>query len=152
MSAEENKMVIRRYTDEVLNQGNMDTLDQVLAGNFTNHDPGNPGVVSRDDYKQFVTALRTAFPDLHFTHEDEVADGDEVAVRWTMRGTNRGELAMPEGPVPPLVREDFLLRRFAKRNPCIRMLHHAVKTFWPGLRDQLPQRQLVPTTERRNQY
>jgi steroid delta-isomerase-like uncharacterized protein len=101
MSAEENKMVIRRYTDEVLNQGNMDTLDQVLAGNFTNHDPGNPGVVSRDDYKQFVTALRTAFPDLHFTHEDEVADGDEVAVRWTMRGTNRGELAMPEGPVPP---------------------------------------------------
>ena len=101
MSAEENKMVIRRYTDEVLNQGKMDRLDQVLADNFTNHDPGNPGVVSRDDYKQFLTGLRSAFPDLHFTHEDEVADGDEVAVRWTMRGTNRGELAMPAGPVPP---------------------------------------------------
>ncbi len=101
MSAEENKTVIRRLTNEALNQGNMDVLDHVLADTFTYHDPANPEVTSRDDYKQFVTALRTAFPDIHFTIEDEVADGDQLAVRWTMRGTHRGDLVMPAGPIPP---------------------------------------------------
>ena len=101
MSAEENKMVIRRLTDEALNQGNMDVLDHVLADTFTYHDPANPGVTSRDDYKQFVTEVRTTFPDIHFTIEDEVADGDQLAVRWTMRGTHRGDLVMPAGPIPP---------------------------------------------------
>ena len=101
MSAEENKMAIRRLTDEALNQGNMDVLDHVLADTFTYHDPANPGVTSRDDYKQFVTALHTTFPDIHFTIEDEVADGDQLALRWTMRGTHRGDLVMPAGPIPP---------------------------------------------------
>ena len=101
MSAEANKTVIRRLTDEALNQGNMDLLDHVLADTFTYHDPANPGVTSRDDYKQFVTALRTTFPDIHFTIEDEAADGEQLAVRWTMRGTHRGDLVMPEGPIPP---------------------------------------------------
>ena len=101
MSTEENKMAIRRLTDEALNQGNMDVLDHVLADTFTYHDPANPGVTSRDDYKQFVTALRTTFPDIHFTIEDEVADGDQLALRWTMRGTHRGDLVMPAGPIPP---------------------------------------------------
>ena len=101
MSTEENKMAIRRLTDEALNQGNMDVLDHVLADTFTYHDPANPGVTSRDDYKQFVTALRTTFPDIHFTIEDEVADGDQLAVRWTMRGTHQGDLVMPAGPIPP---------------------------------------------------
>ncbi len=64
MSTEENKMVIRRLTDEALNQGNMDVLDHVLADTFTYHELTNPGVTSRDDYKQFVTALRNAFPDI----------------------------------------------------------------------------------------
>ena len=101
MSTEENKMAIRRLTDEALNQGNMDVLDHVLADTFTYHDPANPGVTSRDDYKQFVAALRTTFPDIHFTIEDEVADGDQLAIRWTMRGTHRGDLVMPAGPIPP---------------------------------------------------
>ena len=101
MSTEENKMAIRRLTDEALNQGNMDVLDHVLADTFTYHDPANPGVTGRDDYKQFVTALRTTFPDIHFTIEDEVADGDQLAIRWTMRGTHRGDLVMPAGPIPP---------------------------------------------------
>ncbi len=101
MSAEENKTVIRRLTNEALNQGNMDVLDHVLADTFTYHDPANPEVTSRDDYKQFVTALRTAFPDIHFTIEDEVADGDQLAIRWTVRGTHRGDLVTPQGPIPP---------------------------------------------------
>lgn len=101
MSTEENQTVVRRLTEEAWNQGNIGLLDQILADSFTYHDPASPGVVSRDDYKQYFTALRTTFPDFHITIEDEVADGDKVAARWTVRGTHRGDLVMPQGTLPP---------------------------------------------------
>jgi steroid delta-isomerase-like uncharacterized protein len=41
--------------------------------------------------KGAVQLFRTAFPDLHFTIEDEIAEGDTVVSRWTARGTHRGE-------------------------------------------------------------
>ena len=41
--------------------------------------------------KQYVSAFRSGFPDLHFTIEDQVAEGDIVVTRWTARGTHRGE-------------------------------------------------------------
>ena len=44
----------------------------------------------RDGAKQYVTMLRTAFPDLHFTIEDQIAEGDMVVTRWTARGTHKG--------------------------------------------------------------
>ena len=39
-----------------------------------------------------ITMFRQAFPDLHFTIEDQVAEGDKVATRYTFRGTQQGEL------------------------------------------------------------
>ena len=47
--------------------------------------------VGREGAKQFVTMFRTAFPDLHFTIEDQIAEGDMVVTRWTARGTHRGD-------------------------------------------------------------
>jgi steroid delta-isomerase-like uncharacterized protein len=38
-----------------------------------------------------MTGFHTSFPDLRFTIEDQIAEGDRVVVRWTMRGTNLGE-------------------------------------------------------------
>jgi len=48
--------------------------------------PGTAGI------KQFISIYRTAYPDTHFTVEDQVAEGDKVATRWTATGTHRGEL------------------------------------------------------------
>lgn len=42
--------------------------------------------------KQFISMFRTAFPDLHSTVEDQVAEGGKVVTRWTARGTHRGSL------------------------------------------------------------
>jgi predicted ester cyclase len=49
----------------------------------------NPPAVIKGiaDFKALVAALRGAFPDLHFTLEDELAEGNKVATRWVMRGT-----------------------------------------------------------------
>jgi len=92
MSAEENKAVIRRLIEEAFNKGNMAVVDECTAADFVHHGAAlelkGPELI-----KQLVTILRTAFPDLHFTIDDIVAEGDMVAHRFTYRGTFKGEMS-----------------------------------------------------------
>jgi steroid delta-isomerase-like uncharacterized protein len=90
MSEESNKRSITSFFEEVYNQGNVALLDELLAPDFVSHDTGNP-THDREGVKQIVGAIRAAFPDVRFTANDIVADGDKVAARFTMRGTQRGE-------------------------------------------------------------
>ncbi len=91
MSAE-NKAVFRRYFEEVLNTGNLDLVDELIARTYVSHYPtgydfgGGP-----EGVKQIVTAVRAGFPDVHFTIEDLIAEGDKVVGRWTFRGTHQGD-------------------------------------------------------------
>ena len=101
MSADENKALVRRLTEATWNQGNLDAWDQGLADTFTYHYPARPEITSRDAFKQWFTATRSAFPDFHVTLEAAVAEGDTAAVRWAVRGTHQGELEMAQGPIPP---------------------------------------------------
>ena len=91
MSSEENKTQYRRTIEEVFNQGDLAIVDELVAPDFLNHD-GPPGMNNRgpDSTRQIVRMLRTAFPDLHVTIEELVAEGDTVAGRVTMRGTHLG--------------------------------------------------------------
>lgn len=89
MSTEDNKAVILRLVDR-LNQRDVAVLDEVCTSDFVNHDPANPQVRTREDYKQWFTGLSTAFPDLHFSLEDIVAEGDKVAYRYTLHATQSG--------------------------------------------------------------
>ena len=95
MSTEDNKATVRRLTEEGWNQGNVAVFDELTAPNWVYHDPGFPDVRTLEDYKSWVTETRGAFPDLHFTIEDLVAEGDQVVVRWTARGTNTGDIVTP---------------------------------------------------------
>jgi steroid delta-isomerase-like uncharacterized protein len=91
MSADANKAVLTRFWEEIFNDGNVDVVDEIVAEEYLNHDlvPGEaPG---RAGLKQFVLYLRSAFPDLHFTIEQTVADDDKVVVRWRSKGTHKGE-------------------------------------------------------------
>jgi len=91
MSVEENKIMHRRFTLESLNHGNLAVADELAAADLVDHNapPGlAPGLAG---FKQFVTRLRAGFPDVAFTIEDEIAEGDKVVVRTTMRGTHTGE-------------------------------------------------------------
>src|SRR5918994_1576654 len=66
-----NRWLIRRYFDEVWNAGRLETLDEILGLDYVNHTPSvaNP---SRGPagLKPIVTAIRAAFPDLHYSIED----------------------------------------------------------------------------------
>ncbi len=97
-SEEENKAQYRRTFEEVFNQGNLALVDELVAPDFLDHEVP-PGMNNRgpDSTRQLVTMLRTAFPNLHFTIEDLVAEGDTVAGRVTMSGTHLG----PFQGIPP---------------------------------------------------
>src|SRR5579859_965872 len=90
MSTVENKALLRRYIEEAFNQGNLAVIDAASTPQSVTHVPGAPDVTGIAGAKQFVTQYRAAFPDLHLTIDDEVADGDTVVQRWTSRGTHRG--------------------------------------------------------------
>ncbi len=89
VSLEENKALIRRWA-EVWNQGNLDAVDEFVSDTYVRHDPNTPEVRGPEEEKQLMAMYLSAFPDLHFTIEDMVAEGDKVVVRWTARAGTRG--------------------------------------------------------------
>jgi steroid delta-isomerase-like uncharacterized protein len=92
MAALDNKTISRRFFDEVWNGGNLEVLDEIAADDVVLHDRDMGEHRGTDAARDFVTTYRKAFPDLRFTIEDQIAEGDRVATRWTARGTHRGEL------------------------------------------------------------
>jgi len=99
MSTEENKATVRGFTEEGWNQGNIAVFDELCTPNWVYHDPFVPNVRTLAEYKPWATETRSVFPDLHFTIEDLVAEGDQVVVRYTLRGTNTGDIVTPM-PLP----------------------------------------------------
>jgi len=86
---ENNKAIVRRYFEEWGNHGDPRAADELIAADVTLRNP--PAVVtSLNDYKKGMAAFHTAFPDLHFTVEEMVAEGDQVVVRWSLRATHLG--------------------------------------------------------------
>ena len=90
MSTEANKATVRRFYEEVFNQKNRAAIEEFVDRNGIDHalPPGLPAGI--EGSKQFITMYLTAFPDLHFTVEDMIAEGDKVVARLTTRGTQQG--------------------------------------------------------------
>ena len=88
--SEQNKARIRRVIEEAYSRGDLSVVDEVAASNLVIH-ASSQDIRGREGAKQFVTMFRTAFPDLKFTIEDQIAEGDMVVTRWTARGTHRGD-------------------------------------------------------------
>ncbi|BAZ47607.1 hypothetical protein NIES4103_02090 [Nostoc sp. NIES-4103] len=89
--SEANKAIARRYYDEIMNQGNLATIDELLSPDFLFTIPTHPEPYhGPDGFKQLVTMLRGAFPDVHLSVEHLLADGDTVVGHWTGSGTHAG--------------------------------------------------------------
>jgi steroid delta-isomerase-like uncharacterized protein len=91
--SEENKAVARRFF-EAWNEGDLDAFDEIMAPDSVNHDPQDPfpSESGPESAKKLVSMYREAFPDVRFTVDQQVAEGDFVATRWTATGTHEGEL------------------------------------------------------------
>jgi steroid delta-isomerase-like uncharacterized protein len=86
-----NKENIRRHVDEVWNKGNLAIIPELIAANYS-YTAANQEYKGPEGFKQLVTMMRTAFPDLHYTIDEIIAEGDTVAVRYTYTGTFKAEI------------------------------------------------------------
>lgn len=90
MSTEENKVQFHRTYEELFNRGNLAIADELIAPEFLNHEAPPGSNRGPESMRGVVTMLRAAFPDMHFTIQELVAEGDTVMGRVTMSGTHQG--------------------------------------------------------------
>jgi len=83
--------LVRRDTEEVWTDGNLEVIDEIFAEGFVLHDPASPDETQgRDEYRGYVETYREAFPDIKYEVEDVVAEDDTAALRYTATGTHEG--------------------------------------------------------------
>jgi steroid delta-isomerase-like uncharacterized protein len=88
MSTDANKAIIREFFEQVWNQGDEAAIDRFIAENARGNDPDFG--VGREGFRRQWREWQEAFSDLHFAIEEIIAEGDIVAARWTLIGTQRG--------------------------------------------------------------
>jgi steroid delta-isomerase-like uncharacterized protein len=94
MQPEDNKAVVRRFYDEVVNGGHLERADEFVTPTYIEHQqlPGAEGRQGIQIAKAFLSMMRAAFPDYRLAIEDLIAEGDRVVARVVVIGTHRGEM------------------------------------------------------------
>ena len=88
--SEENKALARDSWERTVNQRDLDAMEEIYAPDFVWHEP-DQDIRGYEQGRQFASTFFDAFPDINITVEDAIAEGDQVATRYTLRGTHRGE-------------------------------------------------------------
>jgi steroid delta-isomerase-like uncharacterized protein len=88
---QDNSTIVRRFVDEVINQGKMDSAEKFVWEDVVEQVPlpgQGPGL---EGLKDILRGMRSAFPDLDFSIKEQVAEGDKVATRFEWTGAHQGE-------------------------------------------------------------
>lgn len=88
-----NKQIMQRFFSELFNTGNLSVANELVSVNYLNHNPVPGEMPGREGLKAFVVYLRTAFPDVYFTIEEQIAEEGKVVTRWRVNGTHQAEFA-----------------------------------------------------------
>lgn len=104
MSQQENKQIVRRFIEEAINKGNVDASADYIAEDvvelvpFPGQGPGLSGL------KDVLRGLRVAFPDMHWTIEEQIAEADKVLTRFTWTATHKADFfGVPAAGKPVVV-------------------------------------------------
>ena len=89
MPAEENKAIFRRYVEEVPNRGNLEVADEIFGRYVAHQADGSTLERGPEDVKRFTEEYRSAFPDWRISIDEQIAEGDKVVNRVTLRGTHQ---------------------------------------------------------------
>jgi predicted ester cyclase len=90
MSTTDNKLLVRKYIEEVINTGNVDKMEDYVSRDYTEIFEGKRYSVGVDGAKEHICGVRQTYPDLMLTIEHQIAEGEYVATSITARGTHRG--------------------------------------------------------------
>jgi steroid delta-isomerase-like uncharacterized protein len=88
---EDNKQFMQRFVEEVINKRNVDAVDQLVTEDFVEHVPFPGQGPGREGLKHVISTFLSAFPDIQWILEEQIAEGQKVASRFTMTGTHYGE-------------------------------------------------------------
>jgi predicted ester cyclase len=114
MSADDNKLLVQRGFQELMNRGQLDVADELVSEDFLNHEAPPEAPRGPSGLRFIVTMLRTAFPDLQFEVADLIAEGDTVVARTILQGTHDGHFTFWD--IPPtgrrFVQEQIHIFRF----------------------------------------
>jgi len=88
---EENKRLVRRYYEEVVNTGAIDEVPRFVSPNYVEVHDNKRYAIGIEGAKEHIRGVRHTYPDLHLTAEQQIAEGEWVVTRVTMRGTHLGE-------------------------------------------------------------
>ena len=91
MSTEENKALVRRYYEQVVNTGAIEAIPDYLSPEYVEVHENKRYPIGLEGAREHVLGVRRTYPDLHLSVEQQIAEGEWVATRVTMRGTHRGE-------------------------------------------------------------
>lgn len=89
----QHKLILRRFFEELFNQGNLAAADEIVSASYVNHNAAPGERPGRTGLTQFVADIHCAFRDLNVTIEEQLVDGDKVTTRWTVTGIHQGEFA-----------------------------------------------------------
>jgi predicted ester cyclase len=82
---EKNKAIVRRFVKEIFEELKPEAVDQLVTDDFTWHRPGGAG--DREFLRTATSRMAGALTNLRFAIDDELAEGDRVAVRLTASAT-----------------------------------------------------------------
>jgi len=88
---EDNKQFMRQFVEEAINKKNLDAIDELVAEDFVEHVPFPGQGPGREGLRQVLATFLSAFPDIRWTLEEQIAEGEKVVSRFTMTGTHRGD-------------------------------------------------------------
>jgi len=91
MTSEENKKFMSYFIEEVINKKNVNATDALVSEGFIEHVPFPGQQPGREGLKFVLNAMFTAFPDMSWTVNEQIAEGEKVVTRFTWTGTHRGE-------------------------------------------------------------
>ena len=100
MSIEANKATVRRLYDEFWNAGQLEAADALFHPDYVFDEGYGAGAPSVEAMKEAARFWHRVLPNIHFTIEDIIAEGETVVARWTARGAHQGDWEMELGTIP----------------------------------------------------
>lgn len=90
--AQENSALIRRWFEEVWNEGRMEAIDEMASPDVVGHGQAQHNTdIGLNEFRTFAVGLRRAFPDMNVVIDQVIEQGDKVVARWTSTMTHKGE-------------------------------------------------------------
>ncbi len=90
MPLEQNTLLVRRFYEEIINIGEVDRIESIVAPEYTEVYEGKRYALGIEGAKAHVLGGRQTYRDLHLTVEQQIAEGEWVATCYTARGIHEG--------------------------------------------------------------